>query len=316
MIRKQRTNRVLMVRPARFGYNAETAANNYFQKADANATATAEEACAEFDRYVELLRANGVYVLVIQDTSYPATPDSIFPNNWFSTHIMGELVLYPMYAENRRQERKPSALSTVGELDGITKVINLSGFEKEGLYLEGTGSMVLDRVNRIVYCCASERSSPDVLNEYCSELDYTYVFFTAADRDKRPIYHTNVMMCVAEKYAVICLESIQEDAMRTNVINSLSNTGHEIIPITLEQVMHFAGNMLEVESNTGESLLLMSAEAKRSLNGKQIREIERFSRILAPELKTIETNGGGSARCMVAELFLPASLSEDKISNN
>lgn len=131
-----------------------------------------------------------------------------------------------MYAENRRQERKPSALSTVGELDGITKVINLSGFEKEGLYLEGTGSMVLDRVNRIVYCCASERSSPDVLNEYCSELDYTYVFFTAADRDKRPIYHTNVMMCVAEKeYAVICLESIQEDAMRTNVINSLSNTG-------------------------------------------------------------------------------------------
>lgn len=305
IVRKQATNRVIMVRPALFGYNAETATNNNFQKETGVPEAVAKSAKREFDAYVNLLRNNGVDVWVIQDTKKPHTPDSIFPNNWFSTHVTGELILYPMYAQNRQQERKLHILATVGDLDGVSKIINLSGYEKEKCFLEGTGSMVLDRVNKIAYCCTSERTNQKVLDDFCTELDYKGLVFTATDAFDKPIYHTNVMMCVATKYAVICLECIKDSTERDMVVESLKQTNHKIIDISLEQVEHFAGNMLEVEDENGNSILVMSAEAKRSLNPQQIAEIEAYSKIVAPELETIEKNGGGSARCMLAENFLP-----------
>lgn len=305
LIRKQATNRVLMVRPALFGFNAETATNNSFQKETGVPEAVAREAKKEFDNYVNLLREHGVDVWVIQDSKTPHTPDSIFPNNWFSTHVTGELVLYPMYAPNRQQERKLPVLATVGEMEGVERIINLSGYERDNCFLEGTGSMVLDRVNRIAYCCSSERTNPKVLEEFCRELDYKGLIFTATDANGAPIYHTNVMMCVASRYAIVCLECIRDEAERSMVVNSLTATGHRIIAISTEQVEHFAGNMLEVESETGQSLLVMSTEARRSLTEEQVAEIEGFSTIVAPELTTIEKNGGGSARCMLAEIFLP-----------
>lgn len=301
--RKQTTNRILMVRPAVFGYNPETATNNTFQKIVGSPEAVAKMAQKEFDAYVNLLRENGVDVLVVQDSAKPHTPDSIFPNNWFSTHITGELILYPMYAPNRQMERKLPILATVGELDGVERIINLKTYETQQKYLEGTGSMVLDRVNKIAYCCASERSSHELLEIFKEELDYRIVYFTANDTLSKPIYHTNVMMCVATKYAVICLESITDEAERQMVIDSLTSTGHEIVDISFEQVNHFAGNMLELESDEGQSLLIMSAEAERSLLADQIERLQHYSKILAPELITIESNGGGSARCMIAEIF-------------
>lgn len=304
MERRQATNKVLMVRPANFGFNSETAANNHFQNAEAQSVDTAARARREFDDYVDLLRRNGVDVWVVQDTPQPYTPDSIFPNNWFSTHITGELILYPMFAPNRQKERKLSALATVGMLEGVTKIVNLSGFEKEHLYLEGTGSMCLDRIHKKVYYCASERSSEKVVAEYCNELDYTSIFFHSFDSEGQPIYHTNVMMCIAKDYAVVCLESIRDETERKTVVQNLEESGHEIIPITLEQVYHFAGNMLEVLDDKGQPLLLMSVAAKASLREDQIRALQRHSRILAPDLSTIESIGGGSARCMVAEIFI------------
>lgn len=305
LIRKQATNRVLMVRPALFGYNAETATNNSFQKETGVPEAVAREAKKEFDSYVNLLRDHGVDVWVIQDSKTPHTPDSIFPNNWFSTHITGELVLYPMYAPNRQQERKLPILATVGEMEGVERIINLSGYERDNCFLEGTGSMVLDRVNRIAYCCVSERTHMKVLEEFCSELDYRGLMFSTTDAAGAPIYHTNVMMCVATDYAVICLECIRDEEERRAVEESLTTTGHRIVAITNEQVEHFAGNMLELRSEAGESLLIMSAEARRSLTEEQVALIEQYSTIVAPELSVIEKNGGGSARCMLAEIFLP-----------
>ena len=210
-----------------------------------------------------------------------------------------------MYAPNRQQERKLPVLATVGEMEGVERIINLSGYERDNCFLEGTGSMVLDRVNRIANCCSSERTNPKVLEEFCRELDYKGLIFTATDANGAPIYHTNVMMCVASRYAIVCLECIRDEAERSMVVNSLTATGHRIIAISTEQVEHFAGNMLEVESETGQSLLVMSAEARRSLTEEQVAEIEGFSTIVAPELTTIEKNGGGSARCMLAEIFLP-----------
>lgn len=303
-VRKQATSQVIMVRPARFGYNTETAANNRFQDASKETEDAGKTALAEFDNYVAMLRAEGVNVWVIEDSLEPYTPDSIFPNNWFSTHCTGEVILYPMYAPNRQQERKAAALTTVGMLPGVQKIINLTGFEKEHLYLEGTGSMCLDRVNRIVYCCASARSSEQVLAEFCRELDYRAIYFHSFDKGGVPIYHTNVMMSIAGDYAVVALESITDPTERARVVESLEQTGHEIVDITLEQVHCFAGNMLEVLDGEGRGLMLMSQAALRSLSPQQRAQIEKYSRILAPDLTTIETLGGGSARCMVAEVFV------------
>ena len=302
--RRQNTHRVLMVRPAFFGFNEETAANNSFKKRPASVEDVTLQAQREFDTYVTLLRNAGVEVIVVQDSNEPPTPDAVFPNNWFSTHVTGELVLYPMFAPNRQLERKQQILLTIGMMPGITKIFNLSGFEKEHLYLEGTGSMCLDRVNHIVYCCASERTAEPVLNEFCAEMDYRVVFFHATDGADKPIYHTNVMMSVARDYAVVCMESIRNAAEKNALEQSFRQTGHEIVPITLEQMNHFAGNMIELTNNEGERLMVMSRSAEQCLTDAQRSYILSKGQIIAPDLHTIETIGGGSARCMIAEIFV------------
>lgn len=298
----QTTSKILMVRPARFAFNEETAKNNYFQQ-KTEQKKVAEKALDEFDAFVSLLRSNDVDVIVIQDTEEPWTPDSIFPNNWFSSHISGELVLYPMFAENRRQERKPNVLDYLRRKMNHTKLINLTSWEEKGEFLEGTGSMIFDRDKRIAYACRSPRTSEKVLQDFCSQMNFDAVVFDAFDKNDNLIYHTNVMMEVGTQVAIVCLESIKDEKEREKVVSRLNSTGKVIVEISLDQVEHFAGNMLELKSRNGKPLMIMSAEARESLTMKQETIISTYNKILSPELTTIETNGGGSARCMIAEIF-------------
>lgn len=302
LIKMQTTSKVLMVRPARFGYNEETAANNYFQQKTPQDN-VAEKALREFDSFVELLRANDVDVTVMQDTPEPWTPDSIFPNNWFSSHITGELVLYPMFAENRRLERKPEILEFLKRKINHTKIIDLTHWEKEGEILEGTGSMILDRDRSIAYICRSARTSEKVLRDFCSKMNFDAIVFDSFDKNGQLIYHTNVMMEVGSQVAIVCLESIKNEQEREKVVSKLTSTGKIIVDITLDQVEHFAGNMLEVKSRNGNPIMIMSATARKVLTPQQEQTIATYNKIISPELTTIEINGGGSARCMVAEIF-------------
>lgn len=292
-----------MIRPVHFGFNAETAVNNAFQVAGADAAAQ-EKAEREFDEFVHLLRQNGVNVLVVNDTPEPHTPDSIFPNNWISFHDEGAAVLYPMFAANRRAERKPQVLEALKEQFNIKETIDLSDYENKDLFLEGTGSMVLDRDHKIAYACLSPRTHKEVLNEFCKKMQYKPILFTAIDASGKPVYHTNVMMCVADRYAVICLESIASQPERELVAATLHQSGKEIIDISMEQMNRFAGNMLQVQNNKGEKILVMSGQAYASLTEKQLNKLSSLNRIVYAPLNTIETNGGGSARCMMAEIFL------------
>ncbi|WP_205513358.1 citrulline utilization hydrolase CtlX [Longitalea arenae] len=298
----QTTSHILMIRPVNFGFNAQTAVNNAFQVAGADAAAQ-EKAQAEFDNFVTLLRENGVIVTVIDDTPEPHTPDSVFPNNWISFHEQGTICLYPMFAENRRQERKPPVIKQLQEIFAITNTIDLSGYEQEQLFLEGTGSMVLDRDHKIAYACLSPRTNQTVLDDFCKKMGYRPVLFTAVDGAGKAIYHTNVMMCVADRYVVICLESLPNHAEFQMVQEYVGKTGKELISISFEQMNHFAGNMLQVQNRAGEKLLVMSTQAYQSLRAEQIKKLETYNRILHAPLTTIETNGGGSARCMMAEVF-------------
>ena len=291
-----------MVRPARFDFNEETAKNNYFQQKTGQ-EGVSEKAVEEFDAFVNLLRRNDVEVIVMQDTEEPWTPDSLFPNNWFSSHLSGELVLYPLFAENRRWERKPYVLDFLRRKMNHTKLIDLTPWEEKGEFLEGTGSMVLDRNKRIAYCCRSPRSSEKVLADFCSRMNFDAVVFDAVDKNGNLIYHTNVMMEVSTQVAVVCLESIRNGEERQKVESRLSATGKVIVEISPDQVEHFAGNMLELKSRNGFPLMVMSAAARKALTIQQEKVIATYNKILSPELSTIETNGGGSARCMVAELF-------------
>lgn len=291
-----------MVRPAHFGFNEQTAKNNYFQQATDQSTVN-DQAIQEFDNYVQLLRDNGVEVVVIQDTDTPHTPDSIFPNNWFSTHRTGELVLYPMFAENRRQERKPAALDYLNNTYQPTQIIDLTGWESKNLFLEGTGSLILDHKARIAYACRSPRTSDEVLADFCEKMNFTPIMFNSVDGNGKPIYHTNVMLTIGSQYVIICADSIANAEERKRVLDSFTQNGKEIIEISHEQVNNFAGNMMELNNKKGESLLIMSARAKSSLTSEQVARIEKYSRIVAPDLHIIETNGGGSARCMIAEIF-------------
>jgi Uncharacterized protein conserved in bacteria containing a pentein-type domain len=293
-----------MIRPVNFGFNAETAVNNAFQVAGYD-DAAQEKAAREFDRFVEALRSNGVQVTVVEDTPQPHTPDSVFPNNWISFHHDGTVILYPMFAENRRQERKPHVLEQLAGKFAITHTIDLTRYEREQRFLEGTGSMVLDRDHRIAYACLSPRTSKEVLEAFCQKMNYRPVIFTATDSKGRPIYHTNVMMCVADRYVVICLDSIAAKNERENVIAVIKETGKDVVPITMEQMNRFAGNMLQVHNQQGEKLLVMSSQAYGALTPEQVRQLESYNRIVHAPLDTIETNGGGSARCMMAEVFLP-----------
>ena len=303
----QTTAHILMIRPVNFGFNAQTAVNNAFQVAGTDIAAQ-EKAQLEFDNFVTVLRSNGVFVTVINDTPEPHTPDSIFPNNWISFHEAGTICLYPMFAPNRRQERKPAVIQQVQESFSITNTYDFTGYEKDNLFLEGTGSMVLDRDNKIAYACLSPRTHQQVLDDFCKKMGYRPVLFTSVDGSGQAVYHTNVIMCVADRYVVICLDSLPNHEENKMVQEMIGNTGKELVRISLEQMNHFAGNMLQVHTKTGDKLLVMSSQAYHSLQPEQIKKLESFNRILHAPLTTIETNGGGSARCMMAEVFLKTNV--------
>lgn len=298
----QTTDKVLMVRPAAFGFNVETAVNNAFQKEGAGANIP-ESGLKETDAYIKMLKENGIDVVIVTDTAEPYTPDAVFPNNWFSTHDDGTLVLYPMFAENRRMERKHAALEAIRANFDLKRTVDLTHYEKDGLFLEGTGSMVLDRVNKIVYACKSPRTNEIVLDDFCRLLGYTPVMFEAFDENGMQVYHTNVVMHVGSEIAVVCMDSITDPGQRATVRASLESTGKTIVEISFDQMNHFAGNMLELHNKNGESFLVMSRTAYRSLSAKQIAFLESGMKLITPSLECIEENGGGAARCMLAELF-------------
>ncbi|UYW00532.1 amidinotransferase [Flavobacterium agricola] len=312
---KQTTNTVLMIRPVAFRMNEQTAVNNYYQKVlDGVLPATVNaKAQAEFDNFVAQLRAVGVQVIVVEDTLEPNTPDSIFPNNWISFHQTGDVALYPMFAENRRLERREDVLDIVEEHGFyIENVTDYTLAEEAEMYLEGTGSLILDRQNGKAYCALSPRAEEELVIEFCEDFEMNPVIFEAfqtVNGERKQIYHTNVMMCVAEHFAVICADCIDDKKERKMVIDCLKSDGKEIIYITEEQIYSFAGNMLEVRGANNQSYLVMSEAAKQSLTQAQINQIEKYATILAVNLDTIEACGGGSARCMLAEVFLP--LAED-----
>lgn len=297
----QHIHQLLMIRPVNFGYNAQTAVNNSFQK---NTGDVQPKALQEFDDFVNVLRRNKVDVTVIEDTPDPSTPDSIFPNNWISFHEDGRIFLYPMFAPNRRQERKSHVLESIKNKFSVAEIVDLSKYEAGNIFLEGTGSMVLDRENKVAYACLSPRTDEKLLNEFCRLTGYTSVTFTSTDSKDIDIYHTNVMMCIGNNYAVICLGSVRNDDERKKMAASLKNTNKEIIDISLEQLNHFAGNMLQVWNADAELLLVMSSQAYHSLTTSQVDALQKYNRIIHSSLNTIETAGGGSARCMMAEVFL------------
>lgn len=300
----QATNQLLMIRPVDFKFNTQTAGNNKFQVKSVQADVQTK-ALAEFDGFVEILRHNGVHILVVDDTINPETPDSIFPNNWVSFHNDGSVFLYPMFSENRRQERRLDIIEQLKNRFEVNHIGDLSFFEQQGVYLEGTGSMVLDRDEKIAYACISVRTDINALSNFCMLSGYKPVYFDAADAAGFPIYHTNVMMCVGSRFAVICLQCIPDELDREMVKRSLNAGGKEVIEITLDQMNHFAGNMLEVKNDDGEALLVMSTQAYSVLGTEQIEKLEQYCRIIYAPLNTIEQNGGGSARCMLAEIHLP-----------
>lgn len=305
---QQITDTVLMVRPVGFRMNEQTAINNYFQE-DLNDSDLNEKARAQFDSFVKKLKGVGVNVIVVEDIKEEDTPDSIFPNNWVSFHENGDIALYPMFAENRRKERRLDYFAKL-EDEGfkISNIVDYTSAEEEGVFLEGTGSLLLDRVNRKAYCALSPRADEDLLIEFCEDFEYTPVIFTAlqdVDGKRKPIYHTNVMMCLAEDFAVICLDTIDDKKERKNVVKHLKEDGKEIISISEVQMHSFAGNMLQLKGAFDKKYLVMSAQAHQSLNSGQIAAIEKHCEILSSDLDVIETCGGGSARCMMAEVFLP-----------
>ena len=310
---EQTTNTILMVRPKSFRANEQTAVNNHYQKElnDVSQVALELQAQQEFDTFVEKLRGIGVNVVVFDAKDGLDTPDSHFPNNWISFHENGTVGLYPMFAENRRLERREEVLDQL-ESEGFTikSIVDYTSAEEENLFLEGTGSLLLDRVNRKAYCALSQRAHEELFIEFCEDFEFTPIVFTAnqtVDGKRTPIYHTNVMMCLGETFAVICLASIDDKKERKNVIKHLKEDGKEIIDITEKQVNSFAGNMLQVKGKDDKRYLIMSQAAYDSLTPSQIKTIEKHTEILSSSLNIIEACGGGSARCMMAEVFLPKS---------
>ena len=302
----------MMIRPVAFNYNVQTAINNHYQKnlePDNNSDQINLNAQSEFDNLVLKIRSIGVNVIVFQDDNKFDTPDSVFPNNWISFHSNGDLALFPMFAVNRRQERREDVIEWVEKNNYlINNVIDYSSAEESSIFLEGTGSVVLDRVNRKAYCAVSERSNEDLLIEFCEDFEYTPVIFNAYQtvKDKRElIYHTNVMMCVADDFVVICLDCIDNKKERKSVISHLLNDGKEIIEISENQVNSFAGNMLQLIDRNNKPVLIMSESAYNVLTDSQKNSINKYAKIVFSSLSTIETYGGGSARCMMAEVFLP-----------
>jgi hypothetical protein len=294
-----------MIRPAAFGFNPETAVNNVFQVNSGNTEDISKEAIKEFDGFVDILTKNEIDVVVYQDTIQPHTPDAVFPNNWVSFHEDGTCCIYPMFAENRRNERSKQVLELVKQKFQLTKIIDFTYLEDEMLFIEGTGSMVLDRENKIMYACISPRTSLKALYTFCDTMNYTAVHFNAFGINGIPVYHTNVMMSVAGDYVIACIDAINNPEEKKFITKAIHLTDKKLIEISVEQMNCFAGNMLQVINNKNEKILIMSKQAYESLTQQQIRELETFNSIVYANLKTIETNGGGSARCMMAEIFLP-----------
>ena len=299
-----------MIRPVNFRTNEQTIINNYFQETiTIKNSIVNNKAQKEFDEYVSVLEGKGVDVIVISDTDDSDTPDSIFPNNWISFHLDGTVALYPMFAENRRFERREDILLELEKRDFVIEnTVDYTSAEKEDIFLEGTGSMILDRVYKKAYCAISPRADEELFIEFCEDFEYTPVIFTAnqtVQNSREAIYHTNVMMCVAETFAIVCLDCIDDKKERKNLIYHLKDSNKEIIKITESQIHQFAGNMLQVRGKDDKLFLVMSKAAHNSLNELQIQKIEKHCTILSSSLETIETCGGGSARCMIAEVFLP-----------
>ncbi|MCI5725748.1 citrulline utilization hydrolase CtlX [Fusobacterium sp.] len=304
---RYKTNKVLMVRPVAFGFNEETAVNNHYQKkGNLSSYEIQEKALFEFDEMVSKLKNIGIDVKILQDTKTPHTPDSIFPNNWFSTHSDNTVILYPMFAKNRRLERREDLYDIFENINEI-KTLDYSQLENEGVFLEGTGSLVLDRKNKKAYCSLSERADERLLNIFCDDMGYKKIDFRSyqtVDTKRKLIYHTNVMMSIAENYAILCADAIDNKEERQKVIDELKANKKEIVYISEEQVENFLGNAIELKNKDGVSILVMSSTAYNILTEKQKNIIEKYSVILPVDVKTIEKYGGGSARCMIAELFI------------
>lgn len=304
----QLASTVLMIRPVRFESNPQTAASNRFQgRSESSAEAQNASALAEFDALVDALRNHGIDVVVVDDTDEPHTPDSVFPNNWVSFHGDGRVVLYPMEAENRRTERRMDIIESLDDDPGylISEVIDLSHHELDGHYLEGTGSMVLDRINHVAYACLSSRTQLDPLGDFAQRMNYEVVAFDAVDRDGVPIYHTNVLMNVGEVLAVICDAAIPREDQRQAVVGRLRDSGRQVVLLSYDQLDAFAGNMLELRNNKGERLIAMSQQALDSLHDEQLAILRENAEIVAVPIDTIEASAGGSVRCMLAEIHLP-----------
>lgn len=308
MPESQLAGAVMMIRPARFESNPQTAASNAFQE-DPDASPEEQQAAAltEFEGLVTALEANGIDVFVFPDTREPHTPDSVFPNNWVSFHADGRVVLYPMEAPNRRTERRMDVIESLDTEHGflVREVVDLSHHERNGHFLEGTGSMVLDRVNRIAYACLSTRTHLDPLGDFAQRMDYDVVAFEATDRNRVPIYHTNVLMNVGEKLAVVCAEAISDPAQCVAVLDSLAATGHEVLDLSFAQLEAFAGNMLELRNRAGRRVVALSQQAYDALNENQRDRLRANGDIVAGAIDSIETSAGGSVRCMLAEIHLP-----------
>ncbi len=306
----QISSHILMVRPANFGFNPQTAGNNFYQKTDSRPGDEINTlAQLEFDGFVAMLRDQGVQVIVEEDSQVPEKPDAVFPNNWFSTHTDGKVILYPMFSPNRRLERRKDFIEDLmSRKFSVDEIIDLSFFEEDGQYLEGTGSMVMDHQSKLIFACYSERTHPVPLDYLGKLIGYKVVGFDATQEiqgARSQIYHTNVMMHIGTDVAVVCLDAIPKASERQLVQKSLTQSGKKLVPITPKQKFQFAGNMLEVGNDGGEKFTVMSESALDSLTIGQIQLIEKYTTIISPSIPTIEKLGGGSARCMMAEIFLP-----------
>ncbi len=303
---QQATNRILMVRPSHFAYNPETAKNNAFQNKSAAEKLKAPNAVArvEFDRFVHKLRNAGIIVDIWEDRASSVKPDAIFPNNWISFHQDESIGLYPMNAVSRRRERDPQLIKWLRNRFEIDKVVDFTTFEKKDVFLEGTGSLILDRVNKVAYACLSPRTDALLMERFCQQFGYKKKLFRAVDDAGQEIYHTNVMMAMGDKFVVICKESVQDEKEWKMLENQFKKDKKEIIDISFKQMNHFAGNMLLLKNNENKNILVMSTRAFKSLGALQLKKIKKHAEILHSEINTIENLGGGSVRCMMAEVFL------------
>lgn len=304
------TNNILMIRPAHFGFNSQTAGNNAFQSDDKDESAKdiSNKAQVEFDNMVSILRSKGVNIVVINDTDSPEKPDAVFPNNWVSFHINGAVLTYPMFAPNRRIERREEILEEIGESFNVSRRYTFEHYEEDDLFLEGTGSMLFDRDHKIVYACLSQRTDARLIDKFCVLVEYNRVVFHSVDRNGMPIYHTNVMMALGEDFAVLCKESIQNPDELKELEEVLEKTGKEIVDISYDQMESFAGNMLQVRNESGQTFLVMSKTAYNSLTTKQLELLSAKTELLPIDISTIEYYGGGSVRCMMAEIFLQKKI--------